>query len=301
MRYAVLILAQLAVGSAAILARSGLSAGLAPLPLTAWRMTLACAILLPCLCLLRRPGAGALRARRSVPRLLVAGALLGCHFWAWFASLEHISVARSTLLVSTTPIWTALGTGALTRRLPPPRFWMGLEIALVGALLVTGVAGGPSAYGGGAALGDSLAVLGAICIAAYFLASRDLQTDLGTWRVVAWTYTTAAVVLWGCIGCRVGGSGAWPPSRQAWLAALGLALLPQLAGHTMLNWSLKHFTTSTVATTTLLEPVIAGALAWAVLGESLTSLQILGAAVLLAGVGLVLGMQGAVVVAEDTV
>jgi len=69
----------------------------------------------------------------------------------------------------------------------------------------------------------------------------------------------------------------------------------------MLNWSLKHFTTSTVATTTLLEPVIAGALAWAVLGESLTSLQILGAAVLLAGVGLVLGMQGAVVVAEDTV
>jgi drug/metabolite transporter (DMT)-like permease len=290
-RYAVLILAQLAVGSAAILARSGLSAGLAPLPLTAWRMTLACAILLPVLRLLRRGRDAATPVRPPVPRLVVAGALLAAHFWAWFASLEHVSVARSTLLVSTTPVWTALGAWALTRKPPSVRFWLGLAIALVGALFVTGAAGSLRTYGGRAALGDSLAIFGAMCIAAYFVATRDLQTSLGTWRVVAWTYTAAALALWGCIGGSPGGSRALPPAPQAWWAALGLAVLPQLAGHTMLNWSLKHVPTSTVATTTLLEPVLAGAFAWALFGEALSATQIAGAAVLLAGVGIVLGVS----------
>lgn len=293
MRHAVLILSQLAVASAAILARVGLSAGLPVLPMTAWRMTVASCVLLP---FLQIPVGARRRVGHLSPqvivRLIAAGCALGGHFWAWFASLERVPVARSTLLVSTTPIWAVLGVWALTRRAPLPRFWMGLVLALMGGWLLTGGAthsiGFRPMAGGSPLVGDALATLGAVLIAIYFLATADLQRSLGTWRVVAWTYTSAAAALWLAAALTGSGGVVWPPSSRAWVAVVSLALVPQLMGHTMLNWSLRHFTAATVATTTLLEPVFAGVIAWWLFGERLGAMQLAGGVVLLIGVGTVL-------------
>jgi drug/metabolite transporter (DMT)-like permease len=288
MRYAVLIMSQLAVASAALWARWGLDLGVSPAALTSWRLTVASAILIPILRL-----RAAKDGRRPVPRrtgltLIAAGAALGIHFWSWFVSLQHIPVARSTLLVSTTPLWAGLGLWAARRSAPARLFWAALGIAAIGVWLITGATESAQAVrpGGNAPYGDAMATLGAVCIALYFLLVAGHQAPLGTWRVVAWTYPSAACTVW--VGIAISGAhtGIVPGSMQAWAAVVGMALLPQLIGHTALNWSLKHFTAGAVGAATLLEPVFAGWLAWLLLHETPTGIQLLGAAVLLAGVGL---------------
>jgi len=226
---------------------------------------------------------------RTVLSLVAAGVALAIHFWAWFVSLQYISVARSTLLVSTTPLWAGLGMWALTRRSPSRAFWIGLAVSGVGAWLVTAHNGAqPPLQEAGATVGDGAAILGAIGIAVYFLLVAPHQGPLGTWRVVAWTYPSAAAATWSALLLTGSTGNAMPLSLNAWAAIAALALVPQLIGHTALNWSLKHFTAGAVGAATLLEPVFAGWLAWLILDETPTLNQIVGAAILLAGVALAL-------------
>lgn len=290
MAYAILLLSQLAVGSAAILARWGLGAGLPALALTAWRLALASAALLPGLRMRRLSGISTRVPPRWILRLVAAGLALAGHFWTWFASLQHISVARSTLLVSTTPVWAALGMWVVRGRPPGARFWLGLVPALAGAWLVTGCPAvlPASARAPVISAGDLLATVGAILIAVYFLLTADLQRHLGTARVVAWTYSSAAVAMVLVTTLSLPLSSAWPARPAAWQSVVGMALLPQLAGHTMMNWSLRHFSAATVGTATLLEPVFAGALAWWILGERVSVLQMVGGLVLLGSIAFIL-------------
>lgn len=277
----VLALAQLAIGSAALLARTGLTAGLSAPALSAWRLAVAASILAA------MPG----RDRNAAPltlrvraRLVLAGGCLAAHFATWFASLALIPVARSTLLVTTSPLFSGLAGRLLLGARLGVRFWTGLAVGLAGAVMVMG---GPSALGGGALMGDLLALAGAALMAAYLLLVEDLQPRLGTRRVVGWTTASAALVAALPVVLREG-AAAVPSGLAAWQSILGMALIPQLIGHTALNWSLHHFPAGVVGAATLLEPVFAAALAWWLLGETLTAFQMAGAVVLLGGVGLAL-------------
>jgi len=287
----ILILSQVAVGSAAILARYGLAAGLTARDLTLWRLVLASAMLLPLVRVHGKPQGAAVLNGRVRLRLLIAGLALAGHFWAWFGSLQHVSVARSTLLVSTTPVWAAAGAWIGGRSRLSRRFWIGTGLAILGAWLVTGGLSSQRTVvsGGNGPLGDALAVLGAILIAVYFVLTSDLQSAIGTGRVITWTYTTAAAAMLG-VALTSTGRVVIPQSVMGWGAVLGMAVVPQLMGHTMLNWSLRHFTPEVVGAATLLEPVFAGALAWWLFGEQLGVIQMCGAAILLFGVALVLGV-----------
>jgi drug/metabolite transporter (DMT)-like permease len=284
--YAVLLGAQLAIGAAAIIARSALDAGLPPLALSFWRMAFSGICIAALGVLLRDAKERRPLTSNEMTRLCLAGALLAAHFATWFGSLQHVSVARSTLLVCTGPVWAGLAERLVLRRPQRPAFWIGLAVAGTGvALVVTG--GGPAdgtSTAGNALLGDVLAVLGAISIAGYLLLVEDAQRTLGTTRTVTWTYSAAAAAL--LPFALTARPSALPGNAGAWLLVASIALVPQMLGHTALNWSLRRFTASVVAAATLLEPVFAGALAWLLFQEALTAAQLGGAALLLAGVGI---------------
>lgn len=286
--YAVLLIGQLAVSSAAILARWGLDAGLSASALAAWRLSLASAMVLGVAAARkRRAGSDAPLPRGLRWRLAAAGVCLGLHFVTWFQSLRTIPVGRSTLLVSTTPVFSGLLGVALLRHRLPKAFWLGLAIAAAGVYLVTS---GPGSFrrihGGPEWQGDLLAVAGAALIGVYLLIVQDQQAAIGTTRVVAWTYSVAALSMWALVPLLSAGQRLAPASGAAWGSVVGLALAPQLVGHTSINWSLRHFPAGVVSAATLLEPVLAAALAWPLFGEPILPLQALGAPVVLAGVWL---------------
>ena len=285
--YAALFGAQLAIGSAAILARYGLQDGLGPVSLSAWRLALAAGVVAVFAGLRNQKLEHTHGIRRQDYALLIlCGFLLGVHFVTWFASLQRIPVARSTLLVTTSPVFSGLIAVLFLKQRIPARFWIGLVVAGVGVIMVT-LLGRDSGMGlaGAGWSGDLLALAGAASIALYLLIAQELIPRVGSTRLVAWTYSAAAITLWPA-ALLMESRQLVPRGIHGWGSIIGMALIPQLLGHTALNWSLKHFSAAVVGAATLLEPVFAALLAWQLFHETLTPAQAAGALILLIGVAI---------------
>jgi drug/metabolite transporter (DMT)-like permease len=225
--------------------------------------------------------------RKTVLRLCAAGAMLALHFGAWIASLDDTSVAVSTLLVATVPLWNAAYDGLVLRRRFPWTVPAALLTAIAGLALIVSAGHAPAPRPGMQLAGAALALIGAIAFAAYLVLVRGVREAAGTRSIVTVTYSVAAVVL---LAVAAAARQPFPPleAHAAWGGILAMALISQLLGHTAMNASLRWFSPTTVAVSTLLEPVIAAIAALAIFGESLTGLAIAGAIILLGSVGVVL-------------
>lgn len=270
-------LAQLAIGAAAVFARFALvSSG--PLAVSAARLTLG-AIPIVVVAALR----GRLRAvdGPTERRLLFAGVLLALHFATWIASLDFASVAISTLLVCTTPVWTEV-YAVLRRRRVDPYAAASVLGALAGVVIVVGAPDRANTP-----LGIALALAGAVTIAAYLLVVRATDARYDTLAVTSRTYAYAAALL---IIASVLAHDHLPPAGdlRAWGGIVAMALLSQLFGHTALNAAVRVLSATFVSTMTLLEPVIAAVLAAWLFAERLGTATAAGAVVILVSIGIAL-------------
>ena len=293
MRYATLAGAQVAVGAAAIFARFALT-GASPLAVAAARLVIASGLLLLIAAVSPRQARG-----RSIPHdgtrasriiFVVAGFALAVHFATWIWSLEYTSVAISTLLVSTTPIWAALYETLSGKHHLSAAAWGALAAGIAGLFLVAGFNATRAPHSGHMILGCALALAGAIAIGAYFMLIREIRVIYGTRAIVTRTYSWAALVL--VVAAAVGRQA--PPSihaHEAWGGILAMALVSQLLGHTAMNAALRWFTASAVALSTLLEPVIAALLALAIFGERLTPQAWAGGLLILIAIGVFLRLE----------
>ncbi len=280
--YALLAVGVSAISVAALLVRLAQDEGAPSLLLAAARLIVASLALAPAVLTRHR---SALRAvsRRDLAWTTVAGLMLGLHFASWIQSLEYTSVVNSVVLVTTSPLWVALMSPLFLKE--PLRRWTvaGLLLALSGGTLV-GLAGdsGEAAAHSNPLLGNGLALFGAWMIAGYFMIGRRVRTRLNvlvyTWLV----YTAGATFLIAVIvlgGVQVGGL----PS-QAYLWMLLMGLIPQLIGHSLLNYALGFLPAAYVSLIVLGEPIGSGILAFIVLSEIPAALQIVGSGLILGGI-----------------
>ncbi len=274
---------QLAIAAAAIFARIALGgAG----PLTVGALRLGIAALIVAALLRRRRSLG----MRSETLLALAGFALGLHFASWFGSLLYTSVAISTLLVTTTPLWTELVELMRRRRRLEARVAGSLLLGTLGIALLARDRDTPAPFGGHALLGAALAILGALAIAAYLLLFRALRARTGasTAELIARTYT------WGALGLALAAliarqSPPPPGDLRAWGGILALALVSQLIGHTLIGAALADFRPTTVALATLLEGPLAAVLALVFLGEPFGPATAAGGLCVVAAAALALG------------
>ena len=294
----VLSLGILIASTAAILFKVAESAGAPALVIAAGRLALASLLLTP---LAWARAGGEIRAvtRRDLGLMVLSGALLAVHFAAWFGSLVYTSVASSTALVATIPIWVAAASVLIFRERLPRSVIAGIGIAVVGSIIVGISDGGDAATGSNPLLGDGLALVGAAAAAGYYLCGRSVRRRVNLLAYIWLTYGTAALVLlvWALgSGATFGGYGA-----AAYWAMLGLALGPQLLGHTAFNWSLRYLSATFVAVAALGEPIGSTILAFFILAQVPQPLQIVGGLVLLAGIYVATtGERGTVAVGEQT-
>ena len=282
--YLLLAGAQVAVGAAAIFARYALG-GAGPLAVAASRLTIAALVLLAYSALRRTQARTHTARERAI--LIAAGIALALHFAAWIWSLEYATVALSTLLVSATPIWTALYDAFVHRRRISRLAAVAFFAGGLGLFLVAGYSNGRPPHPGHEMLGVALALLGSIGIAAYFILVREIRGVFGTSAIVTRTYSWAAVALIIAAGAA---RQAPPPlhASVAWGAILAMALISQLVGHTALNASLRWFSPSAVSFSSLLEPVVAALLALWLFGEDLSLQAVAGGIVVLTAIAIVL-------------
>lgn len=249
-----------------------------------YRNLAAAAILLPIALVRHRDELRSL-GRRGWATALLAGALLAAHFALWIPSLSYTTVAASTVLVTTQPVWVAVFGRMLGERVSR-RAAAGIALALAGAALISGGDFGVSAR---AAFGDLLALGGALAAAGYFLAGRRLRTRISLTTYTGIAYSTTTVVL--AIAVAVSGTPFLGYEPRVWGLFLLMALIPQIGGHTVFNYVLGHVETSVVAIAVTGEPVMASLLALAFFGEIPSWAAAVGGVLILAGIYVTIAAQ----------
>ena len=227
-----------------------------PLAIAAWRLAFALVVIAGALVVTAEWRQWRRLSRREVAIGVGAGAMLALHFWSWNASVALTSVAASVVLVNTQPVVVALLSAFWLREVPTRRQWMGIAVAMLGALLVAApdlLAVGPADDHPRALLGDLLALIGAATAAIYFVAGRRLRGTLDLWSYVGLVYGSCFVALLALAALTRAPLTPQPPRELAIFA--GLALGPMLLGHTGLNWALKRSPAYVVNLTLLGEPV----------------------------------------------
>jgi drug/metabolite transporter (DMT)-like permease len=201
-------------------------------------------------------GSGAERRRSGA-----AGLLLALHFSAWVPSLSFTSVASSTALVATQPVWAALIARWRGEHVPRAA-WAGIGVAMAGAVVLSGV---DLSIEPRALLGDMLALLGGALAAAYVTVGADVRRTVTTGVYALVCYSVAAVAL--LVVCLAGRQALGGYDAGTWWALVGLTVGPQLLGHTVVNRVLSTTSATLVSVAILFEVVGAALLAWVFFGE----------------------------------
>jgi drug/metabolite transporter (DMT)-like permease len=233
------------------------------LVIAAYRLALATLILSPVALSRHRSELGGLN-RRELGLALLSGFFLALHFATWITSLEYTSVASSVVLVTTTPLWVALLAPFTLKEALSRTVRLGMVLALIGGVVV-GLSDTCAWTSGslvcpplsdfmreGAFWGDLLALAGAIMAAAYVLIGRRLR---GNMSLITYIYLV-----------------------------YGMALVPQLLGHSTFNWALRYLSAAYVSITLLGEPIGSTILAYFLLKETPSALKIFGAILILVGI-----------------
>jgi len=176
---------------------------------------------------------------------LGAGVLLGLHFATWIPSLRFTSVASSIALIATQPVWAAL-IARFRGAYVPRRTWLGIGIALIGVVVLTGV---DFSLDPRALIGDALALAGAIFAAAYVTAGQEVRASVSTRTYTVLAYGSAALTLLVVVGLTRTPLSGW--SLRDWALILFLTLVAQILGHTLINVALKR-TSATVTSFAIL-------------------------------------------------
>jgi len=226
--------------------------------------------------------------------ITIAGILLAVHFAVWITSLEYTSVASSVVLVTTTPIWVALLSPLILYEKINRFILVGLIIAMLGVFVLT-LSSTCQFHGmkfvcdthkimanGGNIYGNFLALMGAWAAAGYVMAGRKIRqkTTLATYTFLV--YSISALLLIGLAMITHNSLVGYWPDSMIWLVLL--ALIPQVVGHSALNWALGSLPAAFVSIALLGEPIGSSLLAWLFLHEEPTFLEIFGAILILLGI-----------------
>jgi drug/metabolite transporter (DMT)-like permease len=219
------------------------------------------------------------RDGRDIRLIALGGLFLGLDLALWNWAIHLSSVSNATLLGNAAPIWVAIAGWLFFRERFAWSFLVGLTLAIVGIGLLLGTSVSLSIDH---AVGDILGVIAGVLWGAYIMTIGRLRGRFSTATIMFWGSLVSCPVLLAV--ALLLGEQLSPRNWTGWLDLVGLALICQVAGQSMVAWTLAHLPSSFAAVALLVNPVSATILAWAILSEPAGPQQIVGGIVVLAGI-----------------
>ncbi|MCJ7626696.1 MAG: DMT family transporter [Anaerolineaceae bacterium] len=263
------------------------------LVIAAYRLGIAAIILAPFALLKNRDELKRL-TRRQLVLVLLSGVFLAFHFGSWITSLEYTTVTSSVVLVSMSPLIVALLSTFLLGESLSILAWGGLFLALTGSVIVglnEGILAGdgtitwPDLRGflqEGSFLGNLLAFAGAVFIAGNLIIGRKLRASYSLVTYATLVFGVAACVL--LLAALLSGQSLVGYSSSTYIWMLALAVIPQIFGHAVFNWALGFLSASFVSIALLGEPIGASVIAFFILNEVPSILELVGGGLILFGI-----------------
>ena len=212
------------------------------------------------------------RGKTLLGLVLMGGLGYAGQSFSYFTALQFAPAGLVAVLLY---LYPALVTGLSFAVLKQPitRMKLGaLILSLLGILLVIDV------QSGGQMTGILLAILAAVIYAVYIMAGAKVTqgTDI---RVSSTVIITSAAVVYGVYGAWHG--LALPNSLSGWLGSIGLALIGTVVAVWAFFEGVKRIGAVDASMLSTLEPVVTVVLAWVLLGERLTALNLCGGVLIL--------------------
>ena len=218
-------------------------------------------------------------ARKDLMVALLGGVIFALDIAVWNLSLTKISATVSTLIANLAPVWVGLMTYFIFKKAAGRLFWIGTCVAITGMVILVG-------YQHLLALelnaGILLALLASLFYAIYIVITRGILQNISTVTFMFYNMLAGSVFLF-VINLFLHNQMV-DFSLSTWLCFLGMGVLCQLAGWLTINHSLRFLESTKVSIALLSQTVIAGFLAIFLLNETLELNEIIGSAIVLAGI-----------------
>ena len=225
---------------------------------------------------------------------VLAGVAFGVHQLLFFTAVRITTVVDVALMNALAPVVTAVGAYAMFRERPGAGFWTWATVAIAGAgVLAVAASSAPS----GDPAGMLMAVLNVGFFAWFFLLSKRGREHLRVVPFLFGTMVVAALVV--TLFTAVSRAPVGAVTTADLLLAGGVAVGPGAIGHLVMTWPLRFVPANIPPVMRLAQPVIAGVLAWWVVGEALSWRHLVAGVLVLAGAaGTAMGRDGRALRAE---
>ena len=228
------------------------------------------------------------RDRHDLWRLAVLGTLgIAANQTLFLYGLQHTTAINATILVTTVPVFTVLGSVLTGREPASGLMFAGVALAGFGTVYLIG----PDRFtlAPEVALGNALIVLGMMCYAAYFVYSKSVVRKHGPITVSFY------VMLFASVGVLPLGLNAMRTmqlsaiSGTVWWWVGYIVIFPTILTYLLNIWALQRVSSNLVAGYIYLQPLFAAAVAPLVLqGEEITTRAAVAGLAIFAGLGLVI-------------
>jgi drug/metabolite transporter (DMT)-like permease len=213
---------------------------------------------------------------------ILGGTLFCVHQILYFTSLKLTTVANVTIIGALQPVLVLLLAGRMFGEAVTAASVVWSIVAFAGtAMVVLGSSAAPT----WSLLGDTLATVNLFAFTAYFLVSKRIRATVGAWEYVVGMTTVSGIGM--ALAAAATAQDLGSPSGTDWVLLAAIAIFPGSLGHALTNWAHAHVTAFVASMILLAVPVIATAGAHLFLAEPVSGQQILGAAVVLAAVGMI--------------
>lgn len=227
-------------------------------------------------------GLGRPQGTAAYRRIAIIGALAAVFQGAYFAATSLLGVAAATLVaIGSAPVVCVAVESFTDRRRPDPVAVRTVAVGVIGLVFLVGApADVPTTT---AVVGAATALLSGTSFAAITLVGRRPVAGLSESAMTGWSFLLGGAILVAVLG-PTGGLRAPTVTATAVVLLLALAVIPTAAAYTFWFRGLRTAPASTATVIGLLEPLTGTVLAMIVLGERLTLVGLVGAALLLVAV-----------------
>ena len=220
-----------------------------------------------------------------------AGLMLGVDIVLWHVAIDFIGAGLATLIANSQVLWVGFGAWIIHAERPTKRMMGAVPVVLVGVALVSGI-GQESAFGSNPLLGAVIALVAALFYSGFLLGFRASNETFAPSAGPLFEASIGALLASLVLGMFFGDGLDFTVTFPAhfWLMALGLTA--QVFGWLLIGYALPRLPAVETATIILLQPVLTMVWGAIIFSESPSALQMLGAAIVLGGVGFVAISRG---------
>ncbi len=230
--------------------------------------------------------------RREIKDLIIFGVIgIAAVTSFYFFALKYLYVSVALIIEFTAPIWIVLYLRFVKKKSVPPTMWLGIVFAFSGLLLISQIWSGSSLH----PLGVFVAFLDAFALALYFIFADRLSQTRSSLSLITWGMSVAAIFFalilpWWNFPFKFltttyslqGELSSY--SAPGWALILWIVIIGTVIPYLLTVTAIRELSASTSSVIGMIEPIFAGVIAWWLLNEAFTTIQLIGCAVVLIGI-----------------